>query len=522
MADPEIVNANKKITSLYFHIIHRAVYIDTNSARCIAFIKRLLQMTLLFSPSKACGALIVVNKILKSKPDIRNFSSRNLKIAHEPSQNSDRKAADVKFESDDEGDEQYKDVDIDESGKVIAVASNESESNAAKSSWIHMSHSQQQKIDVQSQIKTQTFYDPHKRSAAFCGAEYTLYYELSLIAKHFHPTIQVFVKDILQNHIIKYYGDPLQDFSLSHFLERFAFKNPKKIDKKEEKSAFRKAYHAKGSRGLSVHLLTDQTCTEEERYIFEFLQRKREIKETKVRLNEQDNDDDDDLESVDDDEFDNYLDSMGAKKEFDKSEEDFDYLSDLQKNKAPNENDSKQTKKKKMASAESDDDDSIGDDEDDWANDDDDDLSELSENEGDNADESGTDQSIDKESDDDNSAFEDDDNDDGEEEEINPRTSKKLKKNGKVEKVKKGKSKNEDEDLFVSVDDFSEMLEKNSSNANHGTLGEIFNKDKSSQKQMDWEEKRHNNFSGFKRKKPFGKSFNNKKKSFNGAKKKRF
>lgn len=49
--------------------------------------------------------------------------------------------------------------------------------------------------------------------------------------------------------------------------------------------------------------------------------------------------------------------------------------------------------------------------------------------------------------------------------------------------------------LFVAADDFSEMLEKNTSNKNHGTLGEIFNKDKASDRQMAWEDsKRPKNF----------------------------
>jgi ribosome biogenesis protein MAK21 len=104
--------------------------------------------------------------------------------------------------------------------------------------------------------------------AAYCGADLTLYYELIQLSKHFHPTVQLFVEDILKSKNIKYYGDPLKDFSVSHFLDRFSFKNPKKVDKKQE-SSFKPIYQAKGSRGLSVHNLTEQNCTEEEKFIFE-------------------------------------------------------------------------------------------------------------------------------------------------------------------------------------------------------------------------------------------------------------
>lgn len=44
--------------------------------------------------------------------------------------------------------------------------------------------------------------------------------------------------------------------------------------------------------------------------------------------------------------------------------------------------------------------------------------------------------------------------------------------------------------LFAAAEDFSEMLEESSKSNKHGTLGEIFNKDKSSEKQLQWESNR--------------------------------
>lgn len=54
--------------------------------------------------------------------------------------------------------------------------------------------------------------------------------------------------------------------------------------------------------------------------------------------------------------------------------------------------------------------------------------------------------------------------------------------------------------MFAAAEDFSEMLEETSKSNKHGTLGEIFNQDKSSEKQLDWEQKRLKQRSGFKRK----------------------
>lgn len=44
--------------------------------------------------------------------------------------------------------------------------------------------------------------------------------------------------------------------------------------------------------------------------------------------------------------------------------------------------------------------------------------------------------------------------------------------------------------LFAAVEDFSEMLEDTGKSSKHGTLGEIFNQDKSSEKQLEWERSR--------------------------------
>lgn len=125
---------------------------------------------------------------------------------------------------------------------------------------------------------------------------------------------------------INFYGDPLVDFSISYFLERFVFKNPKKTDSSKpvhilQKNRFYKAF---GSRGQSVHQLTDTNCTEDERFIFDFLNKKRERK-TNLSIKN-------DSKEIDDDEFDAYLDSLGPKDKKsdadDSEDEECDFLAD--------------------------------------------------------------------------------------------------------------------------------------------------------------------------------------------------
>lgn len=40
---------------------------------------------------------------------------------------------------------------------------------------------------------------------------------------------------MFKNEPVEYTGDPMEDFTLIHFLDRFVYKNPKKI--KDEKSS---------------------------------------------------------------------------------------------------------------------------------------------------------------------------------------------------------------------------------------------------------------------------------------------
>lgn len=70
------------------------------------------------------------------------------------------------------------------------------------------------------------------------------------------------------------------------------------------------------------------------------------------------------------------------------------------------------------------------------------------------------------------------------------------------------------ESLFAAAEDFSEMLEETGKSKKHGTLGEIFNQDKSSEKQLDWEQKRMKSRGNFgRRSKPKPKPKPNRKRS---------
>jgi len=72
-----------------------------------------------------------------------------------------------------------------------------------------------------------TEYDPAARNPAYCGAHLTLAYELACLCQHFHPSVALFSQTLLKRSFINYDGNPLKDFTVGRFLERFVYRNAK-------------------------------------------------------------------------------------------------------------------------------------------------------------------------------------------------------------------------------------------------------------------------------------------------------
>ncbi len=74
-------------------------------------------------------------------------------------------------------------------------------------------------------------------------------WEVSLLRFHYHPSVAKFAEKLLTppGHGITYHGDPLQDMTLSSFLDKIAFRNPKKHVKVTRK---REDRHGAGEKSL--------------------------------------------------------------------------------------------------------------------------------------------------------------------------------------------------------------------------------------------------------------------------------
>ncbi|XP_068149977.1 nucleolar complex protein 1 [Drosophila tropicalis] len=564
LLDLNLINVGGKTAAQLLHIVHRAIHIDNHVARAQAFVKRLLQLSLYAPPHIAAGCLIVLHKLLRMRRELVPGSGLKEEEGHQT--NAKFIPLDLdKFGNDDE-EETYKDAEDKETEEKEEEEEKPAIKTEAGSSWHHASVATATAATSESKVKNidSCKYDPYHRVPAFAGAGYALRNELLLLRQHYHPTVQVFAEQILQQKRIDYYGDPLRDFGLPHFLERFAFKNPKKLEQQpaaEATAIAHKRYTAFGSRGKSVRSLTKTNCTEDEMFIFNFLEHKRKQADlvaqskTQKQPDQVDKDEADENEDggagevlqegeVGDDEFEAYLDGYFGKKfkdggDAEEEEDELNFLQELGGEMEADKSKQKDKKIKKKAADKADDD--MDDIDDDWGDDaipdeDDEDDEIAGDGEDQSDDETG---SIDLEpldeddddnddegsiSDGDSSEAPESPDDEDDDDDAPPKTKKSRKDSANMLNergfAQKLKHSNDMSSLFAAADDFSALLEETGKIKGQGTSNAVFNKDKSSDKQMKWEEKRRSNSKNYTSRRSSSKKGDSKSKSKLGKKRK--
>jgi len=157
----------------------KSLLFDTNLARTAAFLKRLLQISLIAEPSFITCILIIVSQIMRNKHKLWKMLEKN-------------------------------------------TQANKSDTKPKVST-----------LDIDPNL-----YDFVKRDPIYSSADQFPLFEINILLTHYHPTVKKFAQFILENYnktIIEYEGDPLLDFSLVNFLEKFMLKNPKFKSEKGKK-----------------------------------------------------------------------------------------------------------------------------------------------------------------------------------------------------------------------------------------------------------------------------------------------
>lgn len=570
LTNAEIFNTTH--SALLFSLIYKSLKQDKNISRVCSFVKRLLQLCCYMSPAQACGMLFLISQVLKdaNKKEVVRLVWTKREIKEEikeeqpelDNENEDKEQNDqedssmevnnttsaedeIKIEQkkvdllhgdkrdlllEDDEDESYVDLKIDDQGNVKPKKRKQS---AITPGWFHakvkteaasqpdaeVNKELEAKIQLKKSVnmdKEITDYNPFSRNPSFAGAHCSAYLELTLLAKHFHPTVKLFAEKLINEQIIQYSGDPLKDFAGIRFLDRFVFKNPKKrADNQQDdgvkkvkgshpKFAVRKNYIAKGLKSIPVnsasYLNEDASKVPvDERFLYDFLQKRRQTGD--------DDDDDSDADSVNSEDFEQYLDSVtGTKALAESDDEELDYLADMAATKQKRGN-------KKLPD---DNEEQLG------SDDDDEDVDETNDGNEEDGDSDGElnisgDENEPLLSGEEEELFLEGSDDDGDLIDV-PGT-----------KSKKGKLKLKGTDdlgsLFASAEEFSTLLEDTATNKKQGSSQAVANTDNASTKQLAWEEKRDRWIKGYNRKilgnksnKKFNKKGNYNKSDKNGFK----
>ncbi|KAF7380945.1 hypothetical protein HZH66_014321 [Vespula vulgaris] len=479
LLDPQIGIAKKQ--AVFLNLLYRVLQNDQSLLRLYAFIKRILQITLYFPANMACATLYLISKVLQSRKDLKNFllhSQNPIKIENNFSNSQENNSSKNK-----------EIINIDENESMVPP---EIDLNIMMNVTINTTENlPKQDIDVKEDIDAdikdiaQKPYDPFCRNPLYANAMKSLYAELVSLSKHFHPSVSLFANAIIQEKAINYTGDSLEDLTLIRFLDRYVFKNPKKLEdkkvqKKNDPLAQRGSYVPKGIRSLPVDSMAYLNEAEEripvdELFLYHYLKRKSES--TNIC-----NDKDSDSESVNSEEFNEMLDKFSTNKDLD----DLDIAAAIGtiKNRKDDEIDDLENSEY------------IEDEENDVNSNTDleADIDEKSDNSLDDVDDFDI---TDIEDEDLSDIYFSEDSDNNDDDDLSGTISniknKHIKGNDPIRqhKIKKNNKKNLD-DIFVSAEKFSQMLEEQSRTKNkHGSTNALNTMDGATSKQIDWETKRN-------------------------------
>ncbi|CAK8542415.1 unnamed protein product [Lathyrus sativus] len=266
---PAVMNTSK--AEMFIALILRAMKRDVNIKRVAAFSKRLLQVALQQPPQYACACLFLLSELFKARPPLWNTALQNEsfdddelehfedvieetdkepvtvsdKKIDEPVTISDKKSdeivpvqngevvhsdSDSSGSDDDDDDDQpassEEDDDFDDAleDEDFSLAKSKKNHNKSKSE----SDNEGQKL--QEPTKKPLLpggYDPRHREPSYCNADRVSWWELLVLASHAHPSVATMARTLLSGANIVYNGNPLNDLSLTAFLDKFMEKKPK-------------------------------------------------------------------------------------------------------------------------------------------------------------------------------------------------------------------------------------------------------------------------------------------------------
>lgn len=219
----DAAECSEKIQASFLNVLFKAMKSDTNTRRIKAFAKRLLQSGSYGSSGFAGACVIVVSECFQQsqKGLLKSFVSL-------PEQDDEDEIFFDADKLDDAGNEDVihsdnKSDDADSPAKKLKGDAAESEEERDSNGDDAIVVEKKERNGKQTER-----YDPRKRDPLFAGAEKSSLWEAVGLSAHYHPSVSMFAKVICQDMKgVRSTGDPLRDYSLVAFLDRFCYKRAK-------------------------------------------------------------------------------------------------------------------------------------------------------------------------------------------------------------------------------------------------------------------------------------------------------
>ncbi|ESQ27942.1 hypothetical protein EUTSA_v10018056mg [Eutrema salsugineum] len=256
---PSAMNSSK--AEMFIGLLLRAMKNDINVKRVAAFSKRVLQVALQQPPQYACGCLFLLSEVLKARPplwkmvvlresveeeeDVEHFEDVKEEDDIDPNKEAEKEGNDVEVDHDGDGGKltsRDDDASSDDE-EALAVRQSDEEDDYASDDEEELfiketPHELEETMEVsndserrnQPPLKSSCLpggYDPRHREPSYCNGDRVSWWELVVLSSHAHPSVATMAGTLLSGTTIVYNGNPLNDLSLSAFLDKFMEKKPK-------------------------------------------------------------------------------------------------------------------------------------------------------------------------------------------------------------------------------------------------------------------------------------------------------
>ena len=227
LLDPDLLTT-RRAHHMLLNLVFRVLRHEPSALRVRAVAKRLAQVAATAAPPLACGILVLLSTLLRERPGV-------LGMLHQPevAAGADQGGTPGSGTDSDAGSASDDAEDDEEEGDPLLQGAGGEGSEAAGDTQQQQQQQQQRRRrrDTRPQAG---MYDPRARDPSDSGAASACLWELLTLATHYHPSVRRFAELVLAQGGpaggpgIQYDGDPMADMTLMAFLDRLAFRKPKK------------------------------------------------------------------------------------------------------------------------------------------------------------------------------------------------------------------------------------------------------------------------------------------------------